>query len=166
MSKLQKSENASGPSPFGFFGAPFMGLHDDMDRLFHSLSAIPTPWRAPAGENGGQSLGLRVDVAETEKEIHITADLPGVDEDDLEVTLDDDVLRIRAERRHESDRKDKDWRVVERSYGVFERALRMPAGVDPGKVNAQFEKGVLTVTLPKPPEPPSVAKRIKVKAKG
>ena len=145
--------------------SPFKAFQDEMDRMFHAFSMPQMPWRFGAGSGDG-SLGLRVDISETDNEIQVQADLPGVAESDVDITLDDDLLRIRAEKKSESEKSEKNWQVVERSHGVFERAIRVPAGVDPDKVAAKFDKGVLTVTLPKPPEAPSKARRISVQSTG
>jgi HSP20 family protein len=143
-------------------GSPFRSLQDEMDRMFRAFSTPETSLRA--GPSGNGVLGLRVDIGEGENEIEIKADLPGVPEDQVEVTLEEDVLRIRAEKKSETERKERDWRVTERSYGIFERAIRMPQGVDPEKVKADFEQGVLRITVPKPPEPKPQSKRIAVSA--
>ena len=111
-------------------------------------------------------MGLRVDIGESDGEIQVVADLPGMTEDEVEVELAEDVLRIRAERKSEDEKSDKTWQVIERSHGLFERQIRVPEGIDPDAVQARFEKGVLTVTLPKPPEQPKKTRRIAVEAAG
>ena len=149
MNKKAETKSSDLPSIFPGFG-PLGSLREEMDRMFHAFSMPQMSWTAsPPGSNG--SMGLRVDIAETDKAIEVKADLPGVSEEDVNVTLDGDLLRIHAEKKAESEKKDKTWRVTERSYGMFERTIRVPEGIDPKKVDASFEKGVLTVTLPKPP---------------
>jgi HSP20 family protein len=142
----------------------FRGLRDEIDRMFHALSLPEMSWRSGLANLTDDVVGLRVDVAETADEIQITTDLPGVEEDAIDVSLVDDLLRIRAEKRSEDQKEDKDktWHVVERSYGKFERAIRVPSGIDPDSVTATFRKGVLTVSLPKPPEGTETAKKITV----
>lgn len=142
--------------------SPFRALQDEVDRMLHAFSLPQMQWSTGDAAAAG-ALGLRVDIGETENEIHIKADLPGVEEKDVEVTLEDDMLRLRAEKKSEQERGDKTWRVVERSCGTFERTIRVPAGVDPEKVSAAFANGVLTITLPKPPEAKSAVRRISVK---
>jgi len=88
-------------------------------------------------------------VSETEKEIRITAELPGVTEQDIDVSLDDDMLTIRGEKRFERTDEKETFHFVECSYGTFQRSLRLPFAVNPDQVQASFENGVLTVTLPK-----------------
>jgi HSP20 family protein len=147
------------------FQAPrgFQAIRDEIDRMFHALSLPEMDWRSGPGGTSG-TLGLRVDVGETDGEILVTAELPGVDEKDVEVVLEDDMLRVRAEKRSEAEDKDKTWHVVERSYGSFERAIRVPAGIDPDSVKASFANGVLTVSLPKPAEAVAARKKIPISA--
>ena len=90
-----------------------------------------------------------MNVSEAENEIRITAELPGVSQDDVEIAVDDDVLTIRAEKRLEKKDEKERFHFVERTYGTFQRSLRLPFPVDPEQVRANFENGVLTVTLPK-----------------
>ena len=94
----------------------------------------------------------------------VTAELPGVDEKDVEVTLTDDLLTIKGEKKREQEKKEEAYHAVERSYGSFARSLRLPFAVDQSKVDAKFKKGVLTITMPKPPEAQKSAKKIEIKA--
>ena len=97
----------------------------------------------------GNFVNASMNVSETEKEIRITAELPGVTEQDIDVSLDDDVLTIRGEKKFERTDDKENFHFVERSYGTFQRSLRLPFPVDPEQVQASFENGVLTVTVPK-----------------
>ena len=103
-----------------------------------------------------------IDVTETDGQIEITAELPGLEEKDVQVNVADNVLTIRGEKKAEKEDKQKDYHVVERSYGSFYRAFELPAGVDADKIKADISKGVLKVTVPKPA--PKQAKKIDVKA--
>jgi len=141
---------------------PFRALQDEMDRIFHAFSMPQMSWSSGTGPDNG-ALGLRVDISETDDEIQIKADLPGIPEEDVQEELEDDLLRIRAEKKAESEKSDKQWRVVERSFGRFERTIRVPQGIEPERTQAQFENGVLTVTLPKPPAAQARSHRIAVK---
>lgn len=143
---------------------PFGSLHREIDRLFDDFSRGFMPALSTGDGQNQAALAPRIDVAETDKAIEITAELPGVDEKDVEVTLNDDVLTIRGEKKSESEDKQKDYHLVERSYGMFRRSMTVPAGIDAEKISADFAKGVLKVTLPKAPETESKAKKIKVKA--
>jgi HSP20 family protein len=95
----------------------------------------------------------------------VTAELPGVDEKDLDVTLANEVLTIRGEKRTERDEEDKDknWHVVERSFGSFTRAIPLPFDPDATKVEARFDKGVLRIRLPKPGEVAKKQQKIEIK---
>lgn len=91
----------------------------------------------------------RVDVKETDKEISVTAELPGVDEKDVEISLAGDVLTIKGEKKAEKEEKSEERYHFERSYGAFRRSFSLPCEVDADKATAAYKKGVLTITLPK-----------------
>ena len=103
-----------------------------------------------------------MDVAETDKEIEITAELPGLEEKDVQINVADNVLTIRGEKNAEKEQKDKNYRLIERNYGSFERSLELPDGVNADAIQASIDKGVLKVTVPKPA--PAQSKKIEVKA--
>jgi HSP20 family protein len=103
-----------------------------------------------------------VDVAEQEKEYLITAELPGIDEGDIELKLSGDTLMLKGEKTGEKEEKKKDYYLSERRYGSFQRTFRIPEGVDADKIQASFEKGVLTITLPKTTESLQKEKKIAV----
>jgi HSP20 family protein len=102
-----------------------------------------------------------MDVTETDKEIEITAELPGLEEKDVEVNVADNVLTIRGEKKAEKEEKSKNYQIVERSYGAFARTVELPDGVDPAAVKASIAKGVLKVTVPKPA--PAKATKVEIK---
>src|SRR5882724_10962413 len=124
----------------------FRGFKTQIDSLFED-------W---FGRSMGGVLAPRVDVAEDEKTVTLTAELPGVNEKDIDVSLAGDQLTIKGEKRSEHDeKKEAEGRTVhrtERSYGAFQRTLTVPYQVNPGQVSAEFKGGVLTITLPKPPD--------------
>jgi HSP20 family protein len=137
----------------GLPGNPFLTLHREMNRLFDDVFRS-----APgAGDASSEVIVPQINVSETDKELRVTADLPGVSEKDIDVTVDGDLLSIRAEKKVErkEEKEKENYYFVERAYGTFQRGLRLPFSVDPGQVQAQFENGVLTVTLPKPQDQPS-----------
>lgn len=148
----------------GAAAQPFLSLQREIDRLFEDFTrgfpAMPG-FAAGNGGNGGMVLPL-TDVTETDKEIEITAELPGLEEKDVQINLADDVLTIRGEKKAEKEEKNKNYRLVERSYGSFERAIALPEGVKAEDVKAAIAKGVLTVTVMKPA--PAQAKTIEVKS--
>lgn len=114
---------------------------------------------------GDGATAPKIDVAEVKDAIEVTAELPGVDEKDIDVTLSNGVLTIRGEKKTERDEtgKDKSWHVVERSYGSFSRTIALPYDPDSGKVEAKFDKGVLRVRLPKPAEIAKKEKKIEIR---
>jgi HSP20 family protein len=118
-----------------------------MNRLFDDL------YRAPAAGQEGLSnlIEAHMDVSETENEYRVRAELPGVNEEDIDVKLEDDVLTIRCEKRFERSEggEKEDYHFVERSYGTIQRSLRLPTHVDADRVDASYENGVLKITLPK-----------------
>ena len=104
-----------------------------------------------------------VDVSESDKEIEVKIDLPGLSPEDVEISLSDHELTIKGERREESEQKEKEFHRVERRHGSFLRRIPLPASADTEHLEANADNGVITVTVPKLPEAKS--KRIKVKAK-
>ena len=139
-------------NPFGF-------LHREIDRLFDDLTRGTLEAAGPAQVN----LVPSMDVNETDTEIVITAEMPGLERKDVDISIEDDVLTIRGEKKIETkkDDKDKNYHISERSYGMFYRALQLPPGVDPSKVQATVSNGVLKITIPKPAR--SEPKKIEVK---
>jgi HSP20 family protein len=143
-------------APANLFGS----LHREIDRLFDDFT------RGALGGLGMQaqnSLVPSMDVTETDENIEITAELPGLERKDVEISIDDDVLTIRGEKKVESEQadKNKNYQVAERMYGVFYRVIQLPAGIDPSKVQATMTNGVLKITIPKPAR--SEPKKIEVK---
>ena len=135
--------------PFVFGGSQFDPLWQfrrDVDRLVDEVfGAIPTA----AGEGGAvRRLVPDIDIEESEEELRICADLPGVAAEDVSVDLAGDLLTIRGERRAEGRTAARDYHLAERSYGSFARAIRLPFAADPEQVAASFENGVLTVSVP------------------
>lgn len=143
------ARNRLSPYRSGGFGDPFVSLHREMNRLFDDI--FRGSLAAPQGEQYGPGgmLTPHIDVSETDKEVRICAELPGVKEDDVDVTLNDDVLTIRGEKKFERKDEKENYHFMERSYGSFQRSLRIPYRVNPDEVKADFENGVLTVSLPK-----------------
>jgi HSP20 family protein len=109
-------------------------------------------WNLPSLDGGRDWLGgfnPRMDVTDDGRQLKVTVELPGLDEKDIEVTLTDNLLTIKGEKREESEEKGKDWLRHERSYGSFRRSLRLGREIDAGKVKASFRNGVLHLVLPK-----------------
>ena len=145
---------------------PFLSLHREMNRLFDDVfrgTGLPTA--GGQGQGVGNFVNASMNVSETENEIRITAELPGVTEQDIDVSLDDDVLTIRGEKKFERKDDKENFHFVERSYGTFQRSLRLPFPADPEQVQAKFENGVLTVTLPKTKQQER-SRRVQIQAGG
>jgi HSP20 family protein len=137
-------------------------LHDRVDRLFEdTLGRLRTPFSDEALE--GTSWVPAVDIVEKQNELVLRADLPGIDPKDVDISVQNNTLTLRGERKFESDVKEDDFRRVERVYGSFVRSFALPQTVDPEKVEAEYRNGVLHVTLPKRPE--AKPKQIKVAVK-
>lgn len=142
---------------------PFRSLHREMDRLFDQFSQ-DFHWPLIGGESG-LSMPV-VDVAETDDGLTVTAELPGMEEKDIDVDLTNNVLTVKGEKKAEKEEKKADYHIRERSYGAFSRSVPVPFDVDADKVKASFAKGVLTISLPRPPEAKRKTKKIAVKAAG
>ena len=137
---------------------PFASLHNEIDRLFDDFTR-----GFPSIGNGMTNVTLpTMDVAETDKDIEITAELPGLEDKDVQINVSDNVLTIRGEKKAEKEQQDKNYRLIERSYGSFERSLELPEGVNADAIKASIDKGVLKVVVPKPA--PAQSKKIEVKS--
>ena len=126
------------------------GMFDDfLGRSFHDLG-------------NGRDFLPQVDVTETAKEIKITAELPGLDEKDVDVSVLDNMLSIKGEKIQEKEEEEHDSYYSERSFGSFQRTIALPQGIDTEKVQARFKKGVLKITIPKKPEAQSNRRKIEL----
>ena len=145
------------------FAGEMEAFHREMDRLFGDFAhgfAGPSLFRA----NGNSTLMPHVDETEDEKAYHVAVELPGIDEDDIEVTLSDGVLTVRGEKREEEEDKEQNIFRQERHFGMFRRTLPVPEAVDDAKVKATFKKGVLRIDLPKTKQAIKKVNKIEVKA--
>ncbi len=139
---------------------PFMSLHRDVNRLFDEVFRgldTPTLFGRMRSGNGGWP---NVEISETDKEIRVAAEVPGLDEKDIEVLLEDGVLTLRGEKKSETE--DTARQFSERYYGRFERRLALGRDVEEEKAAATFKNGVLTVTLPKTAKAQANARRIAI----
>jgi len=137
-------------SPMGL--DPFLTFRREMDRLFDD--ALRSVGSSPAQTNGaaagGNVMAPRIDVSDTDNDVRVYVELPGVSQEDVEVSLANDVLSISGQKRIARGETKENFYVVERSFGAFARSIRLPFPVDPDQVQASFDNGVLTVNLPKP----------------
>jgi HSP20 family protein len=151
----------------------FAAMRDEMGRVFESFEREwprwprPYEWlRWPSALGRTTTADLVVpdfDVHENAKSIMIEAELPGVDEKDVSVTLSDGLLTIEGEKKHEREEKGETHYLCERSFGSFERRLRLPEAVDESKLEARFDKGVLKITAAKKPEAVKAERKIEIK---
>ncbi|MBU6269761.1 MAG: Hsp20/alpha crystallin family protein [Betaproteobacteria bacterium] len=122
-------------------------------RLFDQRLFEPRLWDARASRDEAIEVNMpSVDIEETEKAYRISAEMPGVDEKDIEVSVSDEMLTLRGEKKQSRDEQRKGYEFSERAYGLFERSFSLPSGVDANAISASFSRGVLTVELPKTPE--------------
>lgn len=132
--------------------SPILQLHREIDRLFDDAFrgfGFPAPAmpRWPAEWPG--TLKPALDIQETVKQYKIALEVPGVEEKDIQITLDNDVLVVRGEKRQEQEKKDDGFHRIERSYGSFQRALNLPGDANQDSIQASFKNGVLTITIDK-----------------
>ncbi|ODN69182.1 Hsp20/alpha crystallin family protein [Methylobrevis pamukkalensis] len=150
---------------------PFENLRREIDRLFDDLR--PFDWRLPSKVFGLEvprisraewQVAPAMDLVEKDDSYEITAELPGLDETNVEIKLSNRTLTIKGEKSEEKEDKQKDYYLSERRYGSFQRSFQLPDGVDADRIDASFAKGVLTVKLPKTADAKNAEKKIEVKA--
>jgi HSP20 family protein len=147
-------------------------LRDEMNRLFDRFSGgFGFPMLRRAFEPPTFTLEApfamaapAVDVTEDDAAYKVTAELPGMTEKDIEVSVSGDLLTLSGEKRQEKEQNEKNYHVSERSYGAFQRSFTIPEGVERGKITADFAKGVLTLTMPKSAKARETQRKIEVKA--
>ena len=156
--EIEKSPDTAVSRPRDIFGA----MREEMDKMFerfeHGLPRWPTLFR-----QGNGIVVPELDVRENSTSITVEAELPGVDEKDVSVTLANGVLTIKGEKKQGKEEKGENFYRTERSYGAFERSLRLPDTIDEAEVDAKFDKGVLTITAAKKPEAVKAERRIEIK---
>lgn len=145
--------------------SPLMTLQRRMNRMFDDFftdfdDLAPVPFRGMRTAH----FTPRIDVAENDKEYTLTAELAGIDEKDVEISVVDNVLTISGEKKTEREEKDAKCCLTERSYGKFSRSVALGEEVDQDNIDASFKKGILTVHLPKIPEPKVEPKKIEIKS--
>ena len=151
--------------------SPFESLQREIDRLFEDFRPLSRPsWRSMLGLEMPRHIGPSewrvmpaIDLTEKEDEYELTAELPGLDEKDVEVKLANDMLTLRGDKQEEKEEKRKDFHMSERRFGSFQRSFHLPEDVDADKIEANFTKGVLKLKLPKSMEAKQAEKKIEVK---
>jgi HSP20 family protein len=152
--------------------APFDNFRREMDRVFNAFQPgslgfplsrsafdVDTSWP----RDSVWSVTPAIDVSEKDKSYEITAELPGMDDKDIDVRVSNGTLTIKGEKKEEKEEHDKGYYVSERRYGSFKRSFQLPDGVDAAKIDASFAKGVLTVRLPKTADAQQ-SKKVDIKA--
>ncbi|HYQ38802.1 MAG TPA: Hsp20/alpha crystallin family protein [Pseudomonas sp.] len=168
---VETEDKAATQNPLATALRPLENLRRQVDRLFEDFDRgwhlpfsrasfdIEPFWRRELSFSGMPA----VDIIDKNDAIEITAELPGLDEKNIEVKLSNGNLTIKGEKKDEREEKKKDYYLSERHYGSFQRTFRLPDGVDPEKIEAHFSKGVLTLHLPKKPEAQQPEKTITIK---
>ena len=152
---------------------PIDWLYREFNRVLEDFGR--TDWRLPMPTGGfgmdwkwptraGWKIAPAMDVVEKDDHYEVTAELPGMDEKNVEIKLSNGMLVISGEKTEEKEKKEKEYYMSERHFGSIRRAISVPAGVDEDKIEASFAKGVLTVKLPKSAEARKAEKKIEVKA--
>jgi HSP20 family protein len=169
------TEPAKAPAPMvptSYF--PLGALRGDIDRAFDRMfkdwprfGSLMTPDLFNGEGFFGKAAAIepRVDVSEDDNAYEITAEMPGVEEKDVEVTVKENRLTVRGEKKTEREEKKKDYHMTERSYGSFQRSFLLPQDIDADKIKAEFAKGVLTLTLPKTAPTKTKERKVAIKAK-
>ena len=124
-------------------------LREAMDRLFDDAFTRPF---ARMRDGGSTWSSLTVDMYETNNDVVVKAALPGIKADEVQINVNGDVLTIKGEMKHEDEKKDKSWHIREHRWGAFERSIRLPTGVIADKAKADFDNGILMITVPKSEE--------------
>ncbi len=162
MPNIEVSKPSSAPAPRRH--DIFEALRSEMDRAFSRFEHGWPRWPSLLPrDNGGYAMVPELDVHEDARAVTVEAELPGVDEKDVSVTLANGILAIKGEKKHEREEKAKNYYLSERSFGSFERSLQLPDTIDDSKIEARFDKGVLKVTAAKKPEAVKAEKKIEVK---
>lgn len=160
QNNLTRSPGTHVPRPRDFFE----NMRDEMNRMLGSFDLNRNEWPMMLAGRGGEDLiAPQFDVHESDNDITIEAELPGVDEKDVNVTFANGVLTVKGEKKAEHEEKKKNYYVSERSYGSFERSIRLPGTVDDGKISAHIDKGVLKITAGKRANAAAAERKIEIK---
>ncbi|HPH97115.1 MAG TPA: Hsp20/alpha crystallin family protein [Anaerolineaceae bacterium] len=139
-------------------------LREEMNRLFDEFFDRPFNFNSAFSDLANMgSFAPRADISETEKEITVSVELPGMNAEDIHISISHNVLTIQGEKKMEKEEKGKHYHRLERSYGSFQRSILLPADVDESKTEAAFKNGVLQVKLPKQSPSPETSRRITIK---
>jgi HSP20 family protein len=140
---------------------PLSKLQHDMNRLFDRFF---DDFRLPSFADRDLATFPRIDVKETKKEVLVSAELPGMEANDIDISVSDNMLSLRGEKKQERKHEGENYYHMECSYGSFNRSIPLPSEVESENVNAEFKNGILKVTMNKKPENKQKAKKIEIKA--
>jgi HSP20 family protein len=140
---------------------PFNQLRTEVDRLFESF-----PFRLPTLSFKRFASSPALEMTETDKAFKITAELPGIQPENVDVTFEEGMLRISGEKKEQREENERGYRMSERSYGAFERIVSLPSAANPEKIDAKFKNGVLTITVGKNGEERRNARKISINNQG
>jgi HSP20 family protein len=157
--ELSKPTEASPARPADVFAA----MRTELDRMFERFENGFPRWPSLLRRSEGAIVVPELDVKETSDAVTVEAELPGVDEKDVTVTFANGALIIRGEKKQSKEETKADYYLAERSYGAFERVLRLPEGIDDAKIEAKFDKGVLKVKAAKKPEAVKLERKIEIR---
>ncbi len=138
---------------------PFLNLQQEMNRMF---SKFYDDFHWSPFQERNLSLFPKVDIKETKSAVTVSAELPGLDAKDIDISVSDDRLTLRGEKGQEKESKEENYYRMERSYGSFHRSITLPAEVESENIEATFKNGVLTISIPKRPEGQRKTKKIKI----
>ncbi len=147
----------------GMYSDPLTSFRREVDRMFDDFFSS-ADHGVQAWNAGWQAMAPRIDISDSDRELVITAEMPGLDERDFEVTLAGDLLTIKGEKKTESEDCNGNAYYVERRFGSFSRSVRLPFEAGDQQIEAGYDRGILTVRVPKPPEAQRHVRRIDVKA--
>jgi HSP20 family protein len=144
--------------------SPVMAIQNEMNRMFDQFFNDPFTMLSTPTLRSSADFLPRIDVSETDSAMQVIAELPGMDEKDIQLTIENDALIISGEKKNDIEEKGKNFHRVERSYGSFQRVIPLISEVQEDKVEASFKNGVLNITLPKTPAAAKQAHKIEIKS--
>lgn len=142
---------------------PMLAIQNEMNRMFDQFFTDDFPFSTRLVARPAMDFLPKLDISETETEYKVTAELPGMQEKDIQIRLEKDNLVLSGEKKSETEEKEKTYHRVERSYGSFERVIPFDTQLDEDKVSAVFKNGVLTITLPKAGDAIRKSRQIEIK---
>lgn len=144
--------------------SPVMAIQNEMNRMFDQFFNDPFTLLSVPTLRSVADFMPRIDVSETDASMQVTAELPGMDEKDIQLSLENDSLIISGEKKNDVEEKGKNYHRVERSYGSFQRVIPLVSEIQSDKVEATFRNGVLNITLPKTPAAAKQSHKIEIKS--